>query len=282
MDGRRNRGSLLILIFLFDHLMKLGGWTHIPPITLLTTLGHVAIHYEDYFLPRPIFPSIEKACISVYHVWTHKQWQRLLYGAFCHFNDMHLYYNMVSFLSKGVMLERQLTSEFFAFMLIVFTFLSGALLVGFNLLLMIVTGNAQYELTCAVGFSAVIFAIKVVLQDQASPHQRQYVFGIPIPLRLMYWSELFIIQMVAPQSSFIGHLSGIVVGLLYTKGPLKPIMYAIFPQVERQNRQPQDEQQEYDTGYSQGYGSPGFGRFGFQRFGPRMGHSPYGRYSNNY
>lgn len=195
---------------------------------------------------------------------------------------------MVSFLSKGFILERQLTSEFFAFMLVVFTFLSGAILVGCNILLTAITGNTHYELTCAIGFSAVIFAIKVVLQDQESAHQRQYVFGIPIPIRMMYWSELFIIQLVAPQSSFIGHLSGILVGLLYTKGPLKPLMMAIFPPSERQNEGPEEQPQpeyapDYGPGYGpRNYGAPGFGGFGFRPFGPRMGPSAYRRYPSGY
>ena len=55
---------------------------------------------------------------------------------------------------------------------------------------------------------------------------------------------------------------------------------------ERQNNRSEDQQQ-YDTGYSQGYrpqdyDSPGFGGFGFQGFGPRMGPSAYRRYPSGY
>lgn len=77
---------------------------------------------------------------------------------------------------------------------------------------------------CAVGFSGVIFALKV-LHSHYFPVADSYIFGLfPIPSQYACWAELGLIQLLVPNASFIGHLSGILVGLLYIKGPLKMLM----------------------------------------------------------
>ena len=79
--------------------------------------------------------------------------------------------------------------------------------------------------SCAVGFSGVIFALKVVT-THLQPPGRSYVMGIPIPIpsRLACWAELVLISVLVPNASFIGHLAGILVGLAFVWGPLKAVM----------------------------------------------------------
>ena len=52
------------------------------------------------------------------------------------------------------------------------------------------------------------------------------VMGMPIsvPSRYACWVELVLIHYLVPNSSFTGHLSGILVGLMYTFGPLKKVV----------------------------------------------------------
>jgi hypothetical protein len=77
--------------------------------------------------------------------------------------------------------------------------------------------------SCAVGFSAVLFALKYVLNQtlsSSSSHpQSSILYGLPIPLKYACWAELVIISMVTPNASFVGHLSGILAGILYCHGP---------------------------------------------------------------
>ena len=42
--------------------------------------------------------------------------------------------------------------------------------------------------------------------------------------RYAVWVELLVIHLLVPRSSFAGHLAGILVGLLYTCGPLKTVV----------------------------------------------------------
>lgn len=62
--------------------------------------------------------------------------------------------------------------------------------------------------------TGVIFALKV-LTTHASPSNSQSFMGIYVSSKYTYWIELIIIQMVSPNASIIGHLSGILVGLMY-------------------------------------------------------------------
>lgn len=85
--------------------------------------------------------------------------------------------------------------------------LSKSLLLFFNY------ERAYYE-EYAVGFSGVLFAMKVVLNSQSD---YTYVNGLMVPARYAAWVELILIQMLVPGVSFLGHLGGILAGVLYMR-----------------------------------------------------------------
>ena len=74
---------------------------------------------------------------------------------------------------------------------------------------------------CQFNFIGVIFALKVLTTYYWPVAAYSNVFGIPMAARHAVWAELIFIQIVSPNASFIGHLSGILVGLAYCKGPLR-------------------------------------------------------------
>ncbi|XP_059318408.1 rhomboid-like protein 14, mitochondrial isoform X3 [Lycium ferocissimum] len=67
----------------------------------------------------------------------------------------------------------------------------------------------------AVGFSGVLFAMKVILNAQSDDYT--YVHGLLVPTRYAAWAELILIQMFVPGVSFLGHLGGILAGLLFLR-----------------------------------------------------------------
>ncbi|XP_050418158.1 rhomboid-related protein 4 [Patella vulgata] len=241
MSGRRNRGNFG-LILLGSQLLNVGV-NRIPPVTLALIAAQTAI-FMDVF-PK-YFPSATAVCMSSYIVWYHKKWERLFLSAVFHADDMHLYFNMSSLIWKGIFLEKKFKSVYFAYLVSVFTALTSIVYIGLNILLENVLEDHSYGMQCAVGFSGVLFALKVLVTHYTPPGRHLALGFIPVPSRWIYWVELILIQLVTPNASFTGHLAGILVGLFFIKGPLKPLMDSIIsPEMGNNYRY-------HGTGYSSG------------------------------
>lgn len=211
----RHRRSHLGLLLLASQLFQV-GLDNIPPVTL-AVLG-----LNVYLYLFPAAPLMQ-ACVSVQQAYWFNDWRRLLLSPLHHADDLHLYFNMVSFVWKGIRLERQLGGAWFTYLLLVFSLLTGLVYLLLEAVLTELTQDQSYSMACAVGFSGVLFALKV-LSNHYYPGGVTYVMGVPVSNRYASWVELVLIHLTSPGTSFIGHLSGILVGLLYTAGPLKAIM----------------------------------------------------------
>ena len=116
------------MIFLLLEVVRI-GIQNIPPVTLVVGGLNVALHYlfdmkgwhlgvSSLCLLRDLLCTVvfivshqKDLCIGASAVWEHKQIYRLVTAAFFHVDDLHLYYNMVSFLLKGRTLEPLLGSK---------------------------------------------------------------------------------------------------------------------------------------------------------------------------
>ncbi|KAM9274967.1 rhomboid-related protein 4 isoform 3-T4 [Cariama cristata] len=212
-QGRVNAGLLLLLY----HISQV-GLQNIPSVTL----GVLALNIFLFLNPVRPLPEV---CVSVNEVFYRKNWQRLLLSPVHHADDWHLYYNMISMLWKGIMLEKKLKSIWFAYIIAVFSVLIGVVYMVLEFMLMKILDDPSYEMICAVGFSGVLFALKV-LNNHYNPGRVSSVLGLQIPSKYACWVELVAIYLIAPGTSFAGHLAGILVGLMYTMGPLKKVMKA--------------------------------------------------------
>ncbi|KAM4628176.1 rhomboid-related protein 4 isoform 2-T2 [Polymixia lowei] len=214
MRGRQ-RFSQMGLLLLASQLFQV-GLENIPPVTL----GVLGINVYLYLFPAA---PLMQACVSVQQTYWHSDWRRLFLSPLHHVDDWHLYFNMASFLWKGIQLERRLGGAWFLYLLSVFSLLIGLVYLALEAGLTELTQDSSYSMECAVGFSGVLFALKV-LNNHYHPGGVTYVMGIPVANRYASWVELVLIHVTSPGTSLIGHLAGILVGLLYTAGPLKTIM----------------------------------------------------------
>ena len=164
--GHGNLGVMLLFFQLTNY-----GFDKIPPMTLVTIIGQVAIFLGLGDLTR-WFPSLHEVCLSTHYVWRQAQWNRLILSTLFHASDMHLYFNMVSMLWKGSFLEKKFKSQYFAFLLIVFTILSSFTYVLLNMVLAIAFQDRSYELTCAVGFSGNFYVILLIIFLESIPHDK--------------------------------------------------------------------------------------------------------------
>lgn len=159
MPNRRPGG--LGVLLLATQLFSVGH-SNVPPVTLILIISQTAIFLDA--LPQ-YFPSSKAVCVSPYLVWYHSQWRRIFLSAFYHANDLHLYFNMVSFLWKGMMLEKKFRSTYFAYLVAVFTAATGLTYVGLNLALEQLLEDHTYSTTCAVGFSGTAYSVWLDLRE---------------------------------------------------------------------------------------------------------------------
>lgn len=185
----------------------------------------IALYYG--FLPLPMWiQTFQDVCLlpsAMISATTPAAFiQRAILPHVFHLHDLHLYYNMTSWLWKGRQLERRFGSIPFLVLVVLLALVSSCLHVAFAHILARM-GHTQYMQQCAVGLSSVLFALKVVLFHDSSSSST--VMGLfPVPSKYVYWVELAVIQIIDPTSSWIGHAAGIVAGLLFVKGPLRRAM----------------------------------------------------------
>lgn len=218
---RRRRTPGIGLFLLLAQLFQV-GFNRIPPVTL----GIIALNSAVYLRLLNGLPSVSQACISFHYVWYNNEWRRIIFSPFFHLDDMHLYFNMASFLWKGISLESRLGSGGMFYLISVFSVLTSLMLLAIDKCLCIILDDPSYLYTCAAGFSGVIFALKVVTTYHLPPGMTN-VMMFRVPSRIACWVELAVIQLLVPRASFTGHLAGILVGLLYVKGPLKAMMASV-------------------------------------------------------
>ncbi|XP_004638206.1 rhomboid-related protein 4 [Octodon degus] len=212
---RRSRGVGIGLLLLLSQIFRV-GIDNIPPVTL----GTLAVNVWFFLNPAK---SLYDSCLSVEKCYQQKDWRRLLLSPLHHADDWHLYFNMASMLWKGIRLERRLGSRWFAYVLSTFALLTGVVYLLLQLACAEFMDEPGFMRNCAVGFSGVLFALKV-LNNHYCPGGFVNVLGFPVPNKFACWAELLAIHFFTPGTSFAGHLAGILVGLMYTLGPLRKIM----------------------------------------------------------
>uniref|UniRef100_A0A3Q3EZ99 Rhomboid domain containing 1 n=1 Tax=Labrus bergylta TaxID=56723 RepID=A0A3Q3EZ99_9LABR len=183
-------GLLLLIVQLYQE-----GLTNIPVVTL------TFLFFNVYNYMLPVAPLVQ-VCLNIQYVYTFKEWR--------------------------IWLERRLGGAWFLYMLSVFYVLTGVvhLLLQAWLLEAVVDSKdplMEFIRECAVGFSGVVFALKVV-SNHCDPGGETYVWTIRVSNRFASWVELVLLYLIAPWTSVIANLAGILVGLLYTVGPLETIM----------------------------------------------------------
>ncbi|CAN6467143.1 unnamed protein product [Victoria cruziana] len=183
-----------------------------PPVTAGLLLANTLIYLRPGVLDA-LLPTIDEVWFNPHIIVKNRDLKRFFLSAFYHTGESHLVYNMLSLLWKGVQLEISMGSVDFASMVAALLVMSqGVTLALAKMLVLFDYGKAYYQ-EYAVGFSGVLFAMKVVLNSQSDDYT--YVHGLIVPSRYAAWAELVLIQMFVPGVSFLGHLGGILAGMLY-------------------------------------------------------------------
>ena len=195
-----------------------------PPVTFACVAYNIAAHvYPALAMPF----SLGQVCFSTGAFWA--AWcardlvevaVRTFGSVFTHADDMHLYWNMGSLLVKGVLLEDRLGSEALA-VFVVFSIVASS---GIQLVVAPFLARAfGYDCGCAVGFSGVLFAMKVVLNygdHAAGSDATSSVWGVRVASRHAHWLEILVSGYLSPRSSLVGHACGALAGMCWLQLPL--------------------------------------------------------------
>ena len=201
---RPQRGALSPAVMLL--LMQVGQRYEELPIKPPVTFGLVAVliaTHLGFLVPYPLEAVYLSSSLILRASSMEEVLRRAVYSALVHADDVHLYYNVVSLLVKGAMLEQRLGSELFCFFLVYAVVAASAIYVIVGELFADVFGDR-----CAVGFSGVLFAMKVVLDEN---NNNNNAWGI----RQAAWAEVFLASYLNPRSSLLGHGAGIIAGALW-------------------------------------------------------------------
>lgn len=143
------------------------------------------------------------------HYW------RLITSAFSHISVLHLVFNMSSLWSLGVVEQLGhvgLGVEYYLHYTLVLVVLSGMLVLGMYHVLIQKFKLEYFRRVTAVGYSCVVFGWMTILAVK-QPSSKLNLFGVlSLPISFAPFESLVFTSIIVPQASFIGHLSGIVVG----------------------------------------------------------------------
>jgi len=186
-----------------------------------TALLLLAITLYDLYLWAYRVES-DKVAYSYDAVVNRGQYWRMLTASFAHFEPLHWLFNTVSLYQLGF-LESAYGSTGYAYLSLDLIFVTQALCVAMDHVLIYRYNRPEIAQRLAVGYSCVLFAWMVaasvrmnkfcpifLLPSLCFDTYRLPIFGLPVnagPLIL-----LIVTKIIIPQSSFLGHLSGIVIG----------------------------------------------------------------------
>ncbi|KAG6742459.1 hypothetical protein POTOM_053330 [Populus tomentosa] len=140
---------------------------------------------------------------------------RIITSAFSHISVIHLVFNMSALWSLGVVEQLGhigLGMAYYLHYTLVLVVLSGALVLGMYHILIQRFKLEYFRRVTAVGYSCVVFGWMTILSVK-QPSSKLDLFGfLSLPISFAPFESLIFTSIIVPQASFLGHLSGIVVG----------------------------------------------------------------------
>ncbi|KAI3505953.1 hypothetical protein L1887_28293 [Cichorium endivia] len=214
---RRNNRSVsngMIPLMLLQAVNEYRRLERKPPVTAAILAANTLIYLRPTFLDH-ILPTIDDVWFNAHLIIKDKDLKRLFLSAFYHLGESHLVYNMISLLWKGIQLETSMGSAEFVSMVATLLGLSQGITLLLAKSLLLFDYERAYYHEYAVGFSGVLFAMKVILNSQADGYTNLH--GFVVPAKHAAWAELVLIQLLVPGVSFLGHLGGILAGIVYLR-----------------------------------------------------------------
>eukprot|EP00300_Choanocystis_sp_HF-7_P026072 c28649_g1_i1.p1 GENE.c28649_g1_i1~~c28649_g1_i1.p1 ORF type:complete len:327 (-),score=-20.42 c28649_g1_i1:20-1000(-) len=163
-------------------------------------------------------------CFFPYFIINNWEIYRMFTSVVFHGGILHILFNMMAYKPMGCQLETLIGSVAYLYLIFLFTVVSGLLNLFISLVSLYIFSYPNFYIQCGIGFSGIIFGL-IVIQTYLSNAETQSIFGFfNVPSQFYPWALLIIFQIIMPGVSFIGHLSGMLVGYMYCFGFLNYLL----------------------------------------------------------
>ncbi|KAL3800828.1 hypothetical protein HJC23_001665 [Cyclotella cryptica] len=191
----------------------------------MATLSIMALCCLVYLYQIAFDPTIQDFTMCPRLVIYLHEYYRFISSALFHGSLMHIGMNMMSTMAIGTSLENQIGTFTMALSILWGILLTSTIYTLTSWILYVAFGYEKMMYQHCLGFSGVIFQLSV-LEANLSPNRTRSVFGVfKVSSKMYPWALLVVLQFIMPQISFLGHLSGILLGTLQSHGALD----VIFP-----------------------------------------------------
>ncbi|KAJ1432059.1 hypothetical protein B484DRAFT_395140 [Ochromonadaceae sp. CCMP2298] len=188
---------------------------NIPLVTKALLFVNVAIHIILFLTSFPVNLLAINPLFIIYR----GEYYRLVSSAFVHGGVLHILMNMSSLVALGTMLENSYGSMRMLFLTLWSLVLCGCTFVALVWLYAMASQQPGELNTSAVGYSGVLFTYALIESFHATETSRS-VFGcFNVPTKIYPFILLVLLQVVMPNISWWGHLSGLLVGLMLISRP---------------------------------------------------------------
>lgn len=174
------------------------------------------------------YDNYSAVCMAPILFIRHYQIYRAFTSVVFHGGILHIAFNMLAFVPLGSSLEHTIGTVQFMHTIFLFCVVASLLhtIIGYAMAMSPVFAQPHEMSRCSIGFSGVIFGLIVVDTFTSSVRSRS-IFGLfAVPSHVYPWALLFLFQIMMPNVSFLGHLSGLLAGLMYVYGLLSWIQLA--------------------------------------------------------
>ena len=181
----------------------------LPP----ATLGVIAICVFLFIIQITMTWDIQLFTMCPRLILFMNEYYRIFTSVFFHANLMHIGMNMLSTSTISTVLEKRIGTLRLIVSIWWSILLTSIIYIIIAYTAYIIFGYDTWMYQHSIGFSGIIFHLSV-LESYLHPGQRS-VFGFfSVPSFVYPWALLLILQLIMPNLSFLGHLSGILTGTL--------------------------------------------------------------------
>ena len=179
----------------------------------IVTKSIILINFLMYVQLDNLTKSLSNYSVLIpFLVLENNNYGQLIISNISHFSFIHMFMNMISFYTLGMYLERRLGYKFFLYMIIYFGLASSIIHVFITFMQYYLFDYYYFYYSGSLGFSSIIFGLKYWYYLMTK--RPKIMYGFLVQSKYIIWVELLLVTILLPGTSFIGHLSGILAGML--------------------------------------------------------------------